>query len=211
MFIKIYFDKKPLFLCDAVDETIQPYIHHDDAIFIDELSSHTVKAMIHEMEEEKVDAGVFFHPDLNELKKAFYKKFTIVQAAGGLVQHDKNKLLMIFRRGKWDLPKGKLDKGETLEECAVREVEEETGLFNVKLLSPLLTTFHTYHEGARFYLKESYWFTMQVKGEQQLVPQIAEGITEIKWVSTAEAKKLYAETYPSVVDVIEKYTAGYAG
>lgn len=211
MFIKIYFDKKPLFLCDAVDETIQPYIHHDDAIFIDELNSHTVKAMIHEMEEDNVDAGVFFHPDLNELKKAFFKKFTIVQAAGGLVRKDKNKILMIFRRGKWDLPKGKLDKGETLEACAVREVQEETGLQKVQLLYPLLTTYHTYHEGARFCLKESYWFTMQVKGEQQLYPQISEGIIELKWVSTNEVKKLYAETYPSVVDVIQKYIAGNVG
>lgn len=211
MHIKIYFDNKPLFLCDAIDETLQSYIHHDDAIFIDELNSHTVKAMIHEMEEDKVDAGVFFHPDLHELKKAFYKKFTIVQAAGGLVQHDKNKILMIFRRGKWDLPKGKLDKGETLEECAVREVKEETGLQHIKLISPLLTTYHTYHEGARFYLKESYWFTMQVKGEQQLVPQLTEGITEIKWVLPAEAKKLFPETYPSVADVIQKYAEGNHG
>ena len=68
MFIKIYFDNKPLFLCDTVDETIQPYVHHDDAIFIDELNSHTVKSMIHEMETEKVHAGVFYHPDLKELQ-----------------------------------------------------------------------------------------------------------------------------------------------
>ena len=144
MYIKIYFDNKPLFLCDAVDDTVEPYIHHDDAIFIDELDSHTVKSMIHEMQLEKIHAGVFYHPDLAELKKAFYKKFTIIQAAGGLVLNEKNKLLMIFRRGKWDLPKGKLDKGETLEDCAVREVEEETGLQSIKLISPLIITYQTY-------------------------------------------------------------------
>ena len=76
MYIKIYFNDKPLFLCDNVDEMIEPYLHHDDAIFIDELDSHTVKSMIHEMQVEKVHAGVFFHPDLEELKKAFFKKFT---------------------------------------------------------------------------------------------------------------------------------------
>jgi len=91
MYIKIYFNNKPLFLCDNVDETIQPYIHHDDAVFIDELNTHTIKSMIHEMEQEKVHAGVFFHPDLEELKKAFYKKFTIIIAAGGLVQNEKKR------------------------------------------------------------------------------------------------------------------------
>jgi 8-oxo-dGTP pyrophosphatase MutT (NUDIX family) len=205
MFIKIYFDNKPLFLCDAVDETIQPYIHHDDAIFIDELNSHTVKSMIHEMETEKVHAGVFYHPDLKELQKAFYKKFTIVQAAGGLVQAPNKDVLMIFRRGKWDLPKGKLDNGESLEDCALREVEEETGLQKVKLKSPLTITYHTYHEGARFILKESHWYYMKVNGEQKLVPQEAEGIMEIRWVKPIDLPSYYRESFPSVVDVLELY------
>lgn len=206
MYIKIYFGDKPLFLCDAVDETLQPYVHHDDAVFIDELNNHTVKSMIHEMEQPEIHAGVFYHPDLGELKKAFYKKFTIVIAAGGLVLNEKKKILMIFRRGKWDLPKGKLDKGETLEECAVREVEEETGLQQVKLLSPLVITYHTYHEGARFILKESHWYNMKVSGEQKLVPQTEEGIHEIKWVTNKEAQSLFQECYPSVIDVIKEFT-----
>lgn len=205
MFIKIYFDNKPLFLCDTVDETIQPYVHHDDAIFIDELNSHTVKSMIHEMETEKVHAGVFYHPDLKELQKAFYKKFTIVQAAGGLVQAPNKDILLIFRRGKWDLPKGKLDNGESLEECAVREVEEETGLQKVKLNSPLTITYHTYHEGARFILKESHWYHMKVKGEQKMVPQEAEGIMEIRWVKPKDLPSYYSKSFPSVVDVLGLY------
>jgi 8-oxo-dGTP pyrophosphatase MutT (NUDIX family) len=205
MFIKIYFDAKPLFLCDAVDETIQPYVHHDDAIFIDELNTHTVKSMIHEMEQPKIHSGVFYHPELDKLKSAFFKKFAFVQAAGGVAQNEEKKLLMIFRRGKWDLPKGKLDKGERLEDCAIREVEEETGLQNIKLVSPLTITYHTYHEGARFILKESHWFTMQVKGEQQPAPQIAEGITEVRWLTAPEAEQLFEECYPSVSDVIKKF------
>jgi 8-oxo-dGTP pyrophosphatase MutT (NUDIX family) len=205
MYVKIYFDNKPLFLCNEVDEALQPYIHHDDAVFIDELNSHTVKSMIHEMQLEKVHAGVFYHPDLEELKKSFYKKFTIVQAAGGLVTNEKKELLMIFRRGKWDLPKGKLDKGEKLEDCAVREVEEETGLKNVKLISPLIITYHTYHEGTKFILKESHWYTMKVNGEQKLVPQAEEDISEIKWVTTKESENLFPQCFPSVIDVIKEF------
>ena len=205
MYIKIYFNDKPLFLCDSIDETIEPYVHHDDAIFIDELDSHTIKAMIHEMQLEKIHAGVFFHDDLEALKKAFYKKFTIIQAGGGLVLNEKNEILLIFRKGKWDLPKGKLDKGETISACAVREAEEETGLKNVQLIEPLIITYHTYHEGSKFILKESHWYTMKVSGNQTLTPQTEEDILEVKWITKVEAKQYFPECYPSVVDVLKKY------
>ena len=203
MYIKIYFDNKPLFLCDNVDASLQPYIHHDDAVYIDELNLHTVKSMIHEMQEERVHAGVFFHKDLTELKNVFFKKFTIIHAAGGFVLNETNEVLIMFRRGKWDLPKGKMDKGETFEECAVRETEEETGLKNVNLISPLITTYHTYHEGTRYVLKETKWFTMKVEGEQKLIPQTAEQITKLEWVGKHDLKKYLENSFPSVVDVLE--------
>ena len=203
MFLKIYFDSKPLFLCDSIDKTIEPFVHHDDAVFIDELDTHTIKTIIHEMQQPQIHAGVFFHPDLEKLKKALFKKFTLVQAAGGLVSNETKEILMIFRRGMWDLPKGKLDPGETLEDCAVREVEEETGLKNIKLIAPLILTYHTYHEGSKFILKESHWYKMSVKGEQQLVPQTEEDIHEIRWFKDAELKPLMKKTYPAIADVLE--------
>lgn len=207
MYIKIFFNDKPLFLCDQVDETIEPFLHHDDAVFIDELDNHTVKSMIHEMQLEKVHAGVFIHPDLEELKKAFFKKFTFIQAAGGIVQNENSELLLIFRRGKWDLPKGKLDKGESLEDCAVREVEEETGLKQVKLVEPLLITYHTYHEGTKFILKESHWYSMKVSGQQELVPQTEEDILETKWVAADALEPYLKNSFPSVVDVLKLFLA----
>jgi 8-oxo-dGTP pyrophosphatase MutT (NUDIX family) len=207
MYIKIYFNDKPLFLCDTVDENIEPYLHHADAVFIDELNTHTVKTMIHEMQLEKVHAGVFFHSDLEELKKTFYKKFALVIAAGGLVTNEHNELLLIFRRGKWDLPKGKLDKGEKLEHCAIREVEEETGLKNIELLPPLTITYHTYHEGSRFILKESYWYGMKVSGAQKGVPQTEEDIQEIKWVKMEELEPYLKNAFPSVADVLQLFMA----
>jgi 8-oxo-dGTP pyrophosphatase MutT (NUDIX family) len=203
MFLKIYFNDKPLFLCDAIDKKIEPFIHHDDAVFIDELDAHTIKTIIHEMQQPHIHAGVFFHADLDKLKKAFFKKFTVIQAGGGLVTNNNDEILMIFRRGKWDLPKGKLDKGERLEDCAVREVEEETGLKNVKLDSPLIITYHTYHEGSKFILKESHWYTMKVTGEQTLVPQTDEDIHEIKWVKKPDLQPYLKNSFPSVIDVLE--------
>ena len=133
----------------------------------------------------------FFIPILHEFKKDFFKKFTLIQAAGGLIRNEKDEILLIFRRGKWDLPKGKLDTGETLEECAVREVEEETGLKKIKLISPLIITYHTYHEGARFVLKESHWYSMTVRGKQTLIPQTEEDIHEIKWVAISRPGSIH--------------------
>ena len=205
MHIKIFFGDKPLFLCDAVNETIQPFIHHDDAIFIDELNSHTVKTMIHEMEQPKIHAGVFYHPSLDELTKAFFKKFTLIRAAGGLVRNESGELLLIFRRGKWDMPKGKLDKGEKLEDCAVREVEEETGLKNVELIAPLAVTHHTYHEGSRHILKESNWFNMKADGNQELVPQTDEDIHDIKWVKPGALGPYLKNAYPLIADILNNF------
>ena len=111
-------------------------------------------------------------------------------------------MLLIFRRGKWDLPKGKLDKGESLEACAVREVEEETGLENVKLVSPLITTYHSFHEGTRHILKETHWFVMKAKGEQNLKPQTEEDIDEIRWVSAQNIKTFLEKAYPLITDIV---------
>ena len=202
MYLKIYFDDKPLFLCDDVDASLQPYVHHDDAVFIDELNLHTVKSMIHEMQDPSVHAGVFFHKDLSELKDTFLKKFTLVKAGGGFVQNENRAVLMMFRRGKWDLPKGKLDKKETIEECAIRETEEETGLKNIDLVSPLITTYHTYHEGTKFMLKESSWFKMKVNGEQKLIPQTTEQISKLEWVNKDDLEKYKKNSFPSVIDVL---------
>ena len=202
MYIKIFFNDKPLFLCDEICKTIEPFLHHDDTMFMDELDLHAVKTMIFEMQQPQVHAGVFKHDNLAELKKLFFKKFKLIQAAGGLVENEQKEVLMIFRKGKWDLPKGKLDRGESLEVCAVREVEEETGAKGVKLISPLLITYHTYHEGTKFILKESHWFKMKAKKNQHFTPQLEEDITEIKWVEEKSLQEILPKTFPLIKDVI---------
>lgn len=203
MYIKIYFDNKPLFICDAITPEIEPFAHHDDAVLIDEFSNNAINSMIHEMREEEVHAGIIVHEDFKALKKAFFKKFDVIQAAGGLVFNEHQEALFIFRRGKWDLPKGKLDEGETLEECAVREVEEETGLKDITLKDLITTTYHTYNESGKHILKESYWYLMEVKNNQRLVPQLEEFITKIKWVKKANWNEMKSNTFPSIIEVLD--------
>ncbi len=204
MYVKIYFNNKPLYLCDETDKHIEELLHHDDTMFIDEFDAHTVRTMIFEMEQPQVHAGVFKHHDLEELKKAVFKKFQLIRAGGGVVENDEKELLMIFRKGKWDLPKGKLDAGEKIEDCAVREIKEETGLKTVQLKELLLTTYHTYHEGTRSYLKETSWYKMHAPGKQEIKAQTEEQITDIKWVNKKELDKYLRETFVLIRDVIEK-------
>ncbi|WP_207510872.1 NUDIX hydrolase [Longitalea luteola] len=202
MHIKIYFNEKPLFLTDSITPEIEPYAHHDDAVLIDEFSHGGINSMIHEMRQEKIHAGIYLHNNLEELKKAFWKKFMLVKAAGGLVKNEADELLFIFRRGKWDLPKGKLDDGETLAECAVRETQEETGLQEIELKKHLVTTWHTYDESGHHILKETAWYLLGASKAQPLTPQTIEQITQIEWVPAENLEKYISNTFPAIVDVL---------
>ena len=130
-------------------------------------------------------------------------------AGGGLVQNSKGELLVIFRRGKWDLPKGKLDPGETIEACAVREVTEETGVTHILPGKFLGITRHFYFDKYlnEEVIKESHWFAMQADENQPLVPQTEEDITDIRWVAGPELEKCLENSYPAIVEIIRK--AGY--
>ena len=144
MYIKIYFDDKPVYLCNEIDQEIQEILHHPEAIFIDEISSPAIKSLLHEIKKETFHAGVLIHSNLEELKKVFFKQFDTIEAAGGIVQNDQHQILFIFRLNKWDLPKGKVEKGENYEQAAIREVEEETGVSNLHLKNKISCTYHTY-------------------------------------------------------------------
>jgi mutator protein MutT len=202
MYIKIYFGDKPVFLCNEITAEIHEYMHHPDAVFIDEISVPAIKSLLHEIVKEEFHAGIVWNQDLEKLKKVFFKQFTTVTAAGGVVENEKGEVLLIFRRGKWDLPKGKLDKGETIEQCAVREVEEETGLKDIKLNKLITVTYHTYDEFGKHILKDSHWYSMKVNGQQKTTPQTEEQIEEIRWVKKKELKNYFENTFPSVKDVL---------
>lgn len=134
----------------------------------------------------------------------YIMQLRIIQAGGGLVLNEQNELLFIFRRGSWDLPKGKVDSGETIEACALREVEEETGVGNLTLVDFLGITQHQYFDPylQEEVIKESHWYIMTVKGVPALIPQTEEDITDIKWVPLAEVNALIANAYASIKEII---------
>ena len=130
-------------------------------------------------------------------------------AAGGAVLRKplfgaKPRLLLFFRRGFWDMPKGHLEEGETLEECAIREVQEETGLEHLSLGEKICVTFHTYHMKGHFVLKESHWYKMTSTAREPLRVQTEEDIVMGKWCSPCRARRLIRNAYPSIRDVASR-------
>lgn len=141
-----------------------------------------------------------------EACKAFNKMFIRIEAAGGIVNNQNGKYLFIKRLGIWDLPKGKLKKRESIEEGALREVTEETGLSNLTITRQLPSTFHIYTgKKGKEILKETYWFEMIGNKDQKLVPQTEEDITEVKWFAVKDLNIPKENTYSSLRALLENY------
>ncbi len=136
---------------------------------------------------------------------SFCAGYRIVEAAGGLVRNGRGELLFIFRNGMWDLPKGKMEKGERPMETALREVEEECGVSGLKIGRALSDTYHTYLEGKEPILKKTWWFEMSCEGSPALVPQQEEGITEVRWVDDNALDEVVQRSYQSIKEVIQSW------
>lgn len=205
MQLKIYFDEKPVYLCDEITEELAELMHHPEAVFVDELSTPAINALLHEIKKEDFHAGIIWNEDFEKLKKSFFKHFKGIEAAGGIVQNEKKEILFIFRRGKWDLPKGKMEKKESAEECAQREIEEETGVTGIVLKKKIGETYHTYNEFGKHILKTSHWFYFTCSSKQSLLPQTAEDITLAEWIKTKDIKTPMSNTYENIKEIAAKF------
>ncbi len=143
--------------------------------------------------------------DVEAMWNEFLKLYKLIDAAGGVVKNAENKLLFIFRLGKWDLPKGKVDEGETLEQAAIREVEEECGISKLTITGNLLTTYHTYQLKNKNIVKASHWFSMTTADNRPLKVQTEENITDACWASHKKIPELLSNAYPSIQVVMKNY------
>jgi len=160
---------------------------------------------------ERVESGVYVRSltivgeDAKQIRNELFKEYKQSVAAGGVVINKKGELLLIYRHSMWDLPKGKLESGETIEEASLREVEEETGLKGMKLKDYLIQTYHTYvaAENEKV-LKKTHWFLMSSKGKGTLKPQIEEGIEAAIWVNPEMLKSKMERTYGNIKIVLDQ-------
>lgn len=217
--MNLFINDTPFFLLRNIDEAdplLQKRIHRGDEIYdLDGLSGTVVitdvstKQALRYLKElvknhyEDVSFRILpTHYDAT--KKLLKKQFKIIDAAGGVVANDENEILLIYRLKKWDLPKGKLDKGETFKETAVREVEEETRV-KVELGRKVTTTWHTYAIKNRPILKRTKWYAMKSLDDSMMKPQKSEFIEKIGWVNDNEVNKLLRKSYRSIRFVMEHY------
>ena len=152
----------------------------------------------------KVETLYLVHHNPKKLLPLFKKKLPVAVAAGGVVQNEEGKVLFIYRKKRWDLPKGKVEKGETLQEGAKREVKEETGVKKIKVGDLVGVTYHIFKRNNRYQLKESHWFYMTTKYEGELVPQTKEDITKAVWKGKKKTLKALEKTYPNIAHLFAK-------
>ncbi len=159
---------------------------------------------------QQTDSLVLQSLQIDRTWKNFCSLYEVMEAAGGIVLNKKNELLMIYRNGKWDLPKGKIEKGEDPDTAAIREVYEECGIGYLKLMKQVQTTFHTYPFKDQKVLKKTYWFLMSTEDDEEPIPQLEEGITEVKWMNRAGVKVALKNSYTSIANLLKEQIPDYA-
>jgi len=195
---RIYINQKTLLITESVPESLKNFqqIEHQ---------SFDLK-IIYPLILEQYPGYDFFV--LCNDAKAFFKKIVnsvqVIKAAGGLVKNERKEYLFIYRNDKWDLPKGKIEKGEGVKEAAVREVEEECGITVKKLGKKICKTYHAYIYKGDVVLKKSYWFKMKATNQDKLKPQKEEGITDARWFTREKTDIITKNTFPSILQVMEE-------
>jgi 8-oxo-dGTP pyrophosphatase MutT (NUDIX family) len=194
---KVFFNQSVIFLCNSSAKEL----HVNQSIELTKLDN--LSSFIKVAESEDGYSIALKYHNLPKLWKAFKKLFKVKIAAGGLVTNTNNEYLFIFRKGLWDLPKGHVEKKESIEDGAIREVTEECGICPLELGKLITTTYHTYYIKGKPILKYSYWYNMKYPGNQVPIPQTEEGITKVIWAKPEEANLLLTKAFPSIGEVFE--------
>lgn len=193
---KIYINETVLILTESVPNELENYQTIEQEEFDFKRFYANVKS--------SPVAGIYLikTTDSKSLLQDIKSSLRIIKAAGGVVKNEKNSWLFIFRKGKWDLPKGKLDKGEKAKAAAVREVEEECGIQVTELGNKICKTYHIYEAEGKTILKKTTWYWMRADNQPNPVPQVEEDITDVKWLAPGDFMLVKQNTYPLIRDLI---------
>lgn len=198
--VKVFYSNKTIYLTS----NLMDYHQKEDTVLVRIHSLDELQLMHDELIDKNQFTEVYFyHENEKLLLSSFSLRYKVIEAAGGLVKNKNGEYLFIFRNGKWDLPKGKLEKKETIKDAAIREVEEECGVGKLKIVKELESTYHIYQIEGKSILKRTYWFDMICGDESKLIPQTEEGITEVKWISKNKLEEVYSNTFESIKEVLK--------
>jgi len=193
MNITLYLEDSQLVLTDSLQEREPVYLYR-----------HTViPLLIAKIRREKIPRVYLYHHDPRQALEDIKKYFDVIEAAGGIVRNEKGEVLFIYRRGVWDLPKGKIEPGEPPERAALREVKEECGLSRLQNRGYFLPTYHLFKEGGRRKMKITHWFLMRASSDEILRPQGLEGIEKVAWISPGDNRlREKGKIYGSVRNIL---------
>lgn len=188
--ITVFINNNPIYLTDSLAN-----IDKNNFFKFDEID---LLGSINRLETNEINDLYLYDDNIQLLFEKFTNSFRIIEAAGGIVKNSKGELLFIFRNGLWDLPKGKIENNESIKEAALREVEEECGIKQLKLDKLIDKTYHMYKINNQYIVKISYWFLMHSDFQGELSPQLEEGITKVEWISEQNLTKVLVKTFANI-------------
>lgn len=203
---KVYYNDKPIVLCSNARYYADENSETTSYLQLYSLDDANLKQALTHLDEVSGQGVIIEVGDKDAALSRMMEAFPEVRAGGGLVYNPTGDLLMIFRRGKWDLPKGKQDEGETIEACTLREITEETGLSQIELGEWVCDTWHIYQEKGINKLKHTTWFVVHNTANENFVVQAEEDITEAQWVNPANIAPFAGNTYRAIKELL--LTAG---
>ncbi|MEA3446231.1 MAG: NUDIX domain-containing protein [Bacteroidota bacterium] len=195
--IRIYFYNRVLLIAKPTENKTKP---SNNILIYDYRNSLKDFILNFDASEEK-NIALIESDDPQKILRKIIADFKFIEAAGGLVKNQNKQVLVIERLGVWDLPKGKMEKGEKPLESAIREIEEECGISGIQQVKKLQPTYHTYRLKGKFILKKTYWFEFSYSGTEKPKPQSEEDITKAEFIEKSQIPQVLKNTYPSIVDV----------
>lgn len=202
---KVFINNHPLYISN--DEEINSQINLNNCIMVINPDKERIREILQDYRNNVIVKSYYIrNSNCEDLLKYFFSDHLFIEAAGGVVVNKYNQILFIYRNDKWDLPKGKVEKNESIREAAIREVQEECSIKPDAILEELTPTYHVYPLKGNWVFKTTYWYLMKYSGNEIPLPQTEEGITRIEWKNINNLQEVYANTYTSITDVLKSLT-----